>query len=177
LLSQPNLVPAALRPLLELSRTTVDTFGKMEKQLIRGLEKDPLLCARVERLMTIPGVGPVTALTWALETGDISRFRNRKQAVSYCGLCGAEVSSAGKQMRMPISKQRNQHLQTVLIEAAKLAPRYNTELAQLRQKELEKSDANCATLAVARQLVAWLLAVDRRTEGFQIRHTAAPQAA
>ena len=57
-------------------------------------------------LIKIPGVGPITALTWALEIGDVSRFQSVKQAVSYCGLCSAERSSADKLVRMPISKQR-----------------------------------------------------------------------
>ena len=68
-------------------------------------------------------MGPITALTWALEIGDFTRFTSIKQAISYCGLCGDEKSSADKVMRMPISKQRNKHIQRVLIEAAKLAPR------------------------------------------------------
>ena len=92
-----------------------------------------------------------------------------KQAVSYCGLCGAEDSSAGKQKRTPISKQRNKHLQTVLIEAAKLAPRYNPELARVYQLEKDKGNYNRATLAVARKMVAYLLAVDRRKTGFVIQ--------
>ena len=43
--------------------------------------------------MTIPAVGPITALTWALEVGDVQRFSSIKKAISYCGLCGAEKSS------------------------------------------------------------------------------------
>jgi transposase len=39
---------------------------------------------------------------------------------------------------MPISKQRNKHIQRVLIEAAKLAPRACHELAVIRAKELER---------------------------------------
>ena len=43
--------------------------------------------------------------------GDFTRFSSIKQAISYCGLCGDEKSSADKVMRMPISKQRNKHIQ------------------------------------------------------------------
>jgi transposase len=160
-------LPAALRPLLELSRTTLDGLGKMERQLLQGLERDALLAERVQRLMSIPGVGPVTAITWALEIGEVERFRGCKQAVSYCGLCGAEDSSGGKQKRTPISKQRNKHLQSALIEAAKLAPRHNPALAVVYEQEKKKGNCNRATLAVARKLVAYLLAVDRRKTGFQ----------
>jgi transposase len=150
-------LPASLTPLLELSRTTLDSLGKMERQLMQGLERDPLLAQRVQRLMSIPGVGPVTAITWALEIGEVERFRGSKQAVSYCGLCGSEDSSGGKQKRTPISKQRNHHLQSVLIEAAKLAPRHHAALAAVYEQEKKKGNCNWATLAVARKLVAYLL--------------------
>jgi transposase len=82
-----------------------------------------MLRERIERLMTIPAVGPITALTWALEVGDVGRFSSIKKAISYCGLCGAERSSGESMQRTPLSKQRNRHLQTILIEAAKMAPR------------------------------------------------------
>ena len=71
-----------------------------------------MLVERVERLMTIPAVGPITALTWALEVGDAQRFSSIKKAISYCGLCGAEKSSSSTVQRTPLSKQRNKHLQT-----------------------------------------------------------------
>ena len=120
----------------------------------------------MKRLKTIPGVGPITALTWALEIGDVARFSSIKQAISYCGLCGEEKTSANKVIRTPISKQRNKHIQSVLVEAAKLAPRQHPELALVYEKEKQKGNANRATLAVARKLVAYLLAVDRRGSEF-----------
>jgi transposase len=89
-----------------------------------------------------------------------------KQAISYCGLCGEEKSSADKVLRTPLSKQRNKHIQRVLVEAAKLAPRQNHELALIHEREKQKGNRNRATLAVARKMVAYLLAVDRRERGF-----------
>jgi transposase len=177
LLKTAEHMPASLSPLLELSRTTLDAFSKMERQLVNSIQKDALLRERIERLMTIPAVGPITAITWALEIGDVERFPSHKQAVSYCGLCGAEDSSAGKAKRTPISKQRNRYLQTVLIEAAKLAPRLDADLAAIHAKELEKGNRNRATLAVARKLVSYLLAVDRRQTGFTRAATTVSQAA
>jgi transposase len=82
-------------------------------------------------LMSIPAIGPITALTWALEIGEVQRFSSTKKAVSYCGLCGDQHSSADRMQRTPLSKQRNKHLQTTLIEAAKMAPRYSPTLAML----------------------------------------------
>lgn len=81
--------------------------------------------------MTIPGVGEVTALTWVLETGEPEHFGSIKQAVSYCGLCSAQHESAGKEMRGPISKKRNKHIQTILVEAAKIAPIMNLLVSRI----------------------------------------------
>jgi len=155
-----------LKPLLQLCRETVVRLQKTESAMVRSLERDSLLMDRVERLMTIPAVGPITALTWALEVGGVQRFSSIKKAISYCGLCGAEKSSGNTVQRTPLSKQRNKHLQTTLIEAAKMAPRNSPELAMLYDKEKQKGNANRATLAVARKLVAYLVAVDRRQKEF-----------
>lgn len=70
-------------------------------------------------------------------------------------------------MRTPLSKQRNKHIQRVLVEAAKLAPRRNPDLALVYENARKKVNANCATLAVARKLVAYLMAVDREQRDFE----------
>jgi len=88
--------------------------------------------------------------------------------VSYCGLCAAQKESAGKQSRGPISKKRNKHLQTVLIEAAKLAPQWNPQLAEIHKRELGKGNKNRATLAIARKLVAYMLAVEKSQKDFEM---------
>jgi transposase len=154
-------IPASARRLLAFSREQYETLHRMELQLLRGLEQHPDIAERVARLMTIPGVGPVLGLTWALEVGPVERLGNLSRAISFCGLCSALRESAGKQTRGPISKQRNVHLQTVLIEAAHLAPRWNPLLAQVREREIQRGHRNRATLAVSRKLVAFLMAADR----------------
>jgi transposase len=137
---------------------------KIEGALVRALARDPLLADRVQRLMTIPAVGPITALTWALEVDDVRRFGSVKHAISYCGLCGAEKSSADIVKCTPLSK-------------AKLAPRRNPDLAVVYDKEKQKGNANRATLAVARKLVAYLLAVDRGEHDFVVSEEQKPTAA
>jgi transposase len=49
-----------------------------------------------------------------------------------------------------------------------MAPRYSPDLAMLYDREKQKGNANRATLAVARKLVAYLVAVDRRRKDFLI---------
>jgi len=160
-------VPPSVHDLLQLSRSGLEMFQGIQKKLLDTLRDNDLIRERVERLMTIPGIGEVTALTWVLEIGDAGRFSSARQAVSYCGLCSAQKESAGKEQRGPISKKRNKHLQTVLIEAAKLAPRWNKQLAEIHAKELMRGNRNRATLAVARRLVFYMLSVERRGTAFE----------
>jgi len=167
LLERVEDVPASVKELLALSRSNLELFTAVQKKLLNTLKGNELIRQRVERLMSIQGVGEVLALTWVLEIGDPSRFRSSSKAISYCGLCSAQNESAGKQYRGPISKKRNKHLQTMLIEAAKLAPRWNDQLAMVHAKELARGNRNRATLAVARKLVKYLLAVDRRNSDFE----------
>ena len=169
LLKNLEEVPESVKDLLQLSRGAMEMFQATQKRLIQRLLANPNLGQRVERLASIPGVGEITALTWALEIGDPGRFSSSAKAMSYCGLTAALRSSADKQQRGPISKQRNQWLQTALIEAAKLAPRWNPQLAALHTRELERGHRNRATLAVARKLAAYLLAVDKSGQPFQLR--------
>jgi transposase len=175
LLDTVEEVPKSVKDLLRLSRGATEMFEATQQQLLARLRKDPRLAQRVILLKSIRGVGPVTALTWILEVGDSHRFSSVARAMSYCGLTSALVSSADKQQRGPISKQRNAHLQTVLIEAAKLAPRWNPQLAAVHARELARGNRNRATLAVARKLVAYLLAVDKSGQPFQVRSQSAAE--
>jgi len=145
LLATNPRIDEGLRSLLRQCRETVVRLSKTEKALIRSLQQDRLLAERVERLMSIPAIAPITALTWALEVGEVQRFSSIKKAISYCGLCGAEKSSGNTVQRTPLSKQRNKHLHTTLIEAAKMAPRCSPTLALLYDREKQRGKANRGT--------------------------------
>jgi transposase len=69
-------------------------------------------------------------------------------------------------LRTPLSKQRNKHIQRVLVEAAELAPKSSHELALVYEKAKQKGNTNRATIAVARRMVTYLLAVDRGQRPF-----------
>jgi len=57
---------------LGFGRDTITRLQKTDRALVSSLQRDLLLAERIKRLRTVPGVGPITALTWALEMGDIS---------------------------------------------------------------------------------------------------------
>jgi len=170
LLPKLRETPESAQGLLKLGHQQIWLLKALEQQLIRDLAAHPRLKERVERLRTIPGVGVVTALTWALEIGEPERFSSQREAISYCGLCPGQCESGGKVYKRGISKQRNAHLQSVLIEAAHLAPRFNDELRAYHQRLRDRGKpANIAALEVGRKLVRILLAVDKRQEPYKAK--------
>lgn len=96
LLERVEDVPESVKELLRLSRNNLELFTAIQKKLTQSLREQPLIRARVERLMSIAGVGEIMALTWVLEMGDPARFSSSRDAISYCGLCSAQRESAGK---------------------------------------------------------------------------------
>lgn len=166
LLETLDYIPESVVDMLGLTRGNLEYLNSIQAKVRRRLMNIPLLAARVELLKTIDGVGDITALTWAVEIGDLKRFNCVKKAVSYCGLCSAQRSSAGVEKRGPISKMRNKHIQSTLIEAAKLAPTHNEYLKKIYDLEKERGNWNRATLAVARKLVAFLFYVDKNRKPF-----------
>src|SRR6201994_2328859 len=69
LMASNEEISDCVRPLLKLSRDMISRSQKLDYTLISSLERDPLLKERLGRVRTVPGVGPITALTWALGVG------------------------------------------------------------------------------------------------------------
>lgn len=166
LMEELEFTPPSIIELLRDNRFLIEEIQKVQNYIIKALVNHPELKERVRLLMTIEGVGKYSALTWCLEIGDVHRFSSIRKAISYCGLCSAQKESAGKSKRGPISKQRNKHLQWVLIEIAKLSPRHSLSMAHLYDKEIKKGNKNRATLSLARKYVAYMMAVDKSGKTF-----------
>ena len=89
----------------------------MEKQIllaVRGWSLEPVL----NSLLAMRGVNTITAVTLLAELGDITRFDNPKQLMSYLGLVPSEYSSGSKRQQGAITKTGNGHVRRVLVEAA-----------------------------------------------------------
>ncbi len=114
----------------------------------------------VRRLMTHPGVGPVTALAFALTLGPAKRFRRGKQVASYFGLIPSEHSSGGKQRLGHISKQGSSFVRGLLVEAAQSAVRHEPQLRREYQRLSQRRCRALAKVAIARKLAVrlyWML--------------------
>ena len=90
------------------------------EELTAAVEREARKRPEVLRLMTHPGVGPLTALAYVLIIGTPTRFERGKQIGTYVGMIPCEESSAHKQRLGHISKQGNSLLRFLLVEAAQL---------------------------------------------------------
>src|ERR1700723_721312 len=95
------------------------------EELTAAVEQEARKRPEVLRLMTHPGVGPLTALAYVLIIGAPARFQRGKQIGTYVGMIPSEDSSAGKQRLGHISKQGNSLLRFLLVEADQAAARIN----------------------------------------------------
>ena len=134
--------------LLEL----LDRLDPKIAELTIAVEQEARKWPEVLRLMTHPGVGPLTALAFVLILGTPERFHRGKQIGSYLGLIPSEDSSAGHQRLGQISKQGNALLRFLLVEAAQAAARCDPEWRRRYIHLAMRREKNIAKVALGRRL-------------------------
>jgi len=127
-------------------------IAKLDQQVEEEVKRRP----EAVKLMTHPGVGPVTSLAMVLTLGPAERFENARQVASYFGLIPSEHSSGGRQQLGPISKQGNPFLRFLLVEAGQTAARYDAELGRFYRRLAMRRHRALAKVAVARKLAVRL---------------------
>ena len=150
-----SLAPWATRrrqDLLEL----LDRLNPSIQELSTAIEQEAVQRPEVKRLMTHPGVGPLTALAFVLIIGSPERFRCGKQIGSYLGLVPCEDSSADHQRLGHISKQGNALLRFLLVEAAQATVRSDPEWRHQFLHLAMRRERAIAKVAMARKLAVRL---------------------
>ena len=115
------------------------------------------------RLMTHPGVGPITALATDVFLGDPTRFVDGKALASYVGIIPREYSSGGRQRLGGLTKQGNPLLRFLWCAAAIHAVRKDPELQRFYLRKLFQKGLGKARVAAARKLGIrlWILLRDQ----------------
>jgi transposase len=138
----------------------LDQLNPVIEELDRAVEQQAKGHADAARLMTHPGVGPVTALAFVLTLGPVTRFQRSNQVVSYLGLNPKEHTSGEKRHTYSISKQGNTMMRWLLVEAAQTTVRFDPELQRVYQRLKFRKGASVAKVAIARKLAVklyWML--------------------
>jgi transposase len=149
------LAPWASRRRQELLEL-LDRMNPTIEELTRAAEQEARKRPEVLRLMTHPGVGPLTALAYVLIIGTPERFHCGKQIGTYVGMIPCEDSSAGKQRLGHISKQGNSLLRFLLVEAAQAAARINPEWRRRYIHLAMRRHRSIAKVAMGRRLAVRL---------------------
>jgi transposase len=136
------------KDLLEL----LDRMNPTIAELTRAVEQEARKRPEVQRLVTHPGVGPLTALAFVLIIGTPERFPRGKQIGSYVGLIPSEDSSAGHQRLGHITKQGSSLLRFLLVEAAQAAARCDADWRRRYMHLMMRRQRNIAKVAMARRL-------------------------
>lgn len=138
--------------LLEL----LDRFEARAEELNREVKAQAEQRADCRELMQVKGVGPVTSLAYVLTLGPVGRFANSRKLVSYLGLNPSEHSSGGRQRLGHISKQGNQMLRWLLVEAGHGVAQFDPELRRQYQRLKFRRGGAVAKVALARHLAVRL---------------------
>src|SRR5712691_2839277 len=161
-LELPEHLQVEISPLLALLEPLNQQIGVLDERMGELARKD----ARVQRLMTMPEIGPVTAVAYVATLDDAGRFRGAHQVEAYIGLVPREWSSSEVQRRGHITKAGQGRLRWLLVEAAwrlathKKRPETQT-LRDWADRIARRRGQRIATVALARKLAGILYAMWR----------------
>lgn len=138
-----------LDELKDTRKRILDTTLSLRKHVSGSPEKDEV----IGNLMTVPGIGFITAVTLYTEIIDIRRFKDIDHLASYVGLVPSCPSSGEKHPDGRLTPRRHKRLRFMLIEATWVAARKDPALLQAfleLNKRMKKSDA---IIRIARKLL------------------------
>ena len=140
----------------ELFWKLVDEFALLEKQLAYDQEKLETVATthpECQRLMTMPGIGPLTATALVAAISDASAFKNGRQFAAWLGLVPRQHTTGGKERLLGISKRGDTYLRKLLVHGARATIRWvgrkTDRRSQWIRHLLERRGKNRTAVAVA----------------------------
>lgn len=169
-LSTPDGLPQYVERMLQVIESLNAQIGPADKELLELAEED----AVCKRLMSVPGVGPVTSLRFVAALDDRARFPSAHAVEGYLGLTPGENSSSERQQRTGITKAGPAPVRRALVQAAwnfrRLRPL--DPISQWAQQIELRRGKFIATVAVARKLAGVLFAIWRDGSTYEPNHHA-----
>jgi transposase len=166
-------LPIYYRQQLKSYLTLYDQLTKQIEPLTKRIQhladKDPM----AKLLMTIPGIGPLTAMFIIAEIEDIARFPSYRNLSSYAGLVPCLDASADKSRTGRITKQGSPYLRTALVEAAQVIPRMKkTRLNVFYRKRIVRAGYQKAIVATAHKILQYVYYVLKNQTPYQQEYPA-----
>ena len=168
----PELLEDAAQPLSALVRACLwqalqhlyrldEQLRHCDAQLHEQLRTD----ARAQRLLHIPGFGPVVASNWSARMGDCRQFRRGRDAAAACGLVPRQHTTGGRPQLLGITKRGDKELRCLLIHGARSvvihAHKKDDALSRWVCQVKARRGIHKATVALANKMarMAWALSV------------------
>lgn len=137
-----------------------------ETRAIRELSCGEAFKEPLRLLMSIPGVGITTAISFLTEIDDISRFRNADQLAAYVGLIPMCHSSGEKENNGDITVRKQTILRCSIVEASWKAISKDPALTMAYERYCKRMNANKAIVKIARKLVNRIFFVLKRKQEY-----------
>jgi transposase len=156
----------------ELFAQLYDEFCALDKRLAAYNEKIAAIGAAhpvCQRLVTIPGIGPLTATALVAAVNEASQFKNGRQLAAWIGLVPRQHSTGGKARLLGISKRGDGYLRKLFIHGARATLRWIRLKTDRRSTWLrgliERRGKNKAAVALANKnaRIAWALLTSDQT--------------
>lgn len=146
---------------------------------IKGADRQVLQIAKADpvcrRLMTVPGVGPVTAVRFLAALDRHDRFASAHAVQSYLGLTPGERSSSERERMTGITKAGPSAVRWMLVQAAWAAWRQPDQpMTQWARRIAERRGKHVAIVALARKMAGILYALWRDGTSYQPSSSAEP---
>ncbi|KVU29430.1 transposase [Burkholderia ubonensis] len=154
----PRLV-AVLERLQAHFKYLDEQIGQVEHELLTQLHEDE----RSERLLEIPGIGPITASVLMSELGDARQYGSARQFAASIGLVPRQYSTGGKPTLLGISKRGDKGLRRLLVQCARVImlriERRTDSLGVWVRSLLARRHSNVVACALANKLarIAWAI--------------------
>lgn len=159
---------------IERQLVVIDCLSTQIHQADRDLALEAKSNALCRRLMTVPGVGPITALRFVAAIDDVTRFSDASRVASYIGLVPGEWSSSDRQQRTGITKAGSPKLRWLLVQAAwsALRSKRGQELQDWSRQVEHRRGSRIAVVALARKLSGIMFAIWRDGSEYQASRAA-----
>ena len=160
----PHYHQEQLKVYLSLYEELVARIEPLTKTIDRMAKENPT----AKLLMTIPGIGKLTAMSIIAEVEDIARFPSYRNLSSYASLVPSLDASGGKEKKGRITKQGSPYLRTALIEAAHIIPSMRTSRLNIFfRKRIVRAGYQKAVVATAHKILQFVYYVWKNQEPYQ----------
>jgi transposase len=143
---------------LEMAETLRKKQYLINKE-IRKLSEKKIYKENYTLLLSVPGVGCLTAMIILTEIGDIKRFQNFDNLCSFIGLVPITNSSGENEKTGGITLRRNKALRIAIVEACWVAIRNDPALMLAYQKLIKRMKSQKAIIRIAKKLVSRIMYV------------------